>query len=56
MPPMKPAPGWLESAADFDMVAAREVELLVVEPPRHVDVHAADAVLVVRRRGPPSWG
>ena len=30
------------------MVAAREVELLVVEPPRHVHVHAADAVLVVR--------
>jgi hypothetical protein len=35
-------------AADLDVVAAREVELLVVEPPGHVDVHTADAVLVVR--------
>ena len=32
------------------MVAAREVELAVVEPPRHVDVHAARAVVVVRRQ------
>ena len=30
------------------MVAAGKIELLVVDPPRHVDVVAADAVLVVR--------
>src|SRR4029078_13052723 len=35
-------------AADFDMVAAREIELLVVPPPRHEQVHAAGAILVVR--------
>ena len=35
------------AAAELDVVAAREVELPVVEPPRHVQVHAADAVLVV---------
>ena len=33
---------------DFDVIPAREVELLVIEPPGHVHVHAADAVLVVR--------
>src|SRR5690606_36457166 len=33
---------------DLDVVAAREVELGVVQPPGHVDVGAADAVLVVR--------
>ena len=36
------------AAAELDVIAAREIELLVVEPPRHVEVHAADAVLVVR--------
>ena len=40
--------GHAAAAADLDVVAAREVELLVVEPPRHVEVRAADAVLVVR--------
>ena len=30
------------------MVAAREIELRVVQPPRHVQVHPADAVLVMR--------
>ena len=37
-------------APELDVVAAREVELPVVEPPRHVDVHAPDAVVVVRRQ------
>jgi len=32
------------------VVAAREVEGPVVEPPRDVHVHAADAVVVVRRQ------
>ena len=32
----------------LDVVAAREIELLVVQPPRHVEVRAAGAVLVVR--------
>ena len=36
------------AAVHFYMVTAREVELLVVEPPGHVHVHAADAVFVVR--------
>src|SRR5205814_6298950 len=38
----------VESAANLDMVATREIELLVVNPPRHVDVVSPDAVLVVR--------
>src|SRR5439155_24706860 len=38
----------IEPATDLDVVAAREVELLVVEPPGHVEVHAADTILVVR--------
>src|SRR2546422_1817359 len=32
----------------FRSVAAREVELLLLEPPRHVQMHAAHAVVVVR--------
>ena len=36
------------AAAELDMVAAREIELLVIDPPGHVQMHAADAVLVVR--------
>ena len=44
----RPEPRHVASAAGLDVVAAREVELPVVEPPRHVDVHAARAVLVVR--------
>src|SRR5439155_12578347 len=36
------------SAADLDVIPARKIELRVVEPPRHVEMHAADAVLVVR--------
>src|SRR5947208_606914 len=35
-------------APDLDVVAAREVELLVLEPPRHVQMHPAHAVVVVR--------
>src|SRR5688572_33036770 len=31
----------------LDVVSARKIELLVVEPPRHVDVHSACAILVV---------
>src|SRR5690606_8168135 len=39
----------VEAATDLDVIAAREVERAVVEPPWHVDVAAAGAVLVVRR-------
>ena len=35
-------------AARLDVIAARKIELLVVEPPRRVQVHPAGAVLVVR--------
>src|SRR3954468_23226440 len=35
------------AAANLDVIAAGEVERLVIDPPRHVEVHAADAVLVV---------
>src|SRR5207244_9471499 len=38
----------MAAAADLDVIAAREIELGVVEPPRHVEMHTADAVLVVR--------
>ena len=41
-------PGLTGAAIHLDVIAAREVELLVVEPPRHVDVHSADTVVVVR--------
>ena len=36
------------AAAEFDVIPAREIERLVVQPPRHVEVRAAGAVLVVR--------
>src|SRR4029079_14646196 len=39
----RPAP-----AAGVDVIAAGKIELSVVEPPRDVYVHPADAVLVVR--------
>src|SRR5262249_5185488 len=40
-----------QSAADLDVIAARELLVLFVElPPGHVDVHAADAVGVVARQ------
>src|SRR5262245_52711117 len=34
------------SAADLDVIAAGEIELLVVEPPRHVQVGTTDTVFV----------
>src|SRR5206468_590261 len=41
-------PRQFESAADFDMVPAWEMlRLIVVEPPGHIHVHAADAVAIV---------
>src|SRR5439155_1981975 len=44
----EPGSGHVLAAADLDVVPAREIELLVVEPPRHVEVRAPGAVLVVR--------
>ena len=45
----------VESAADLDVITAREILLLVVEqPPRHVDVHAADAVANCAAAGRPA--
>ena len=38
------------AAPHLDVVAAREVELLVVEPPRHVDVHPAHTVVIMGNR------
>src|SRR5258708_14628079 len=38
----------MAAPADFDGVAAREIELLVIHPPRHVQVHAPDALLAVQ--------
>src|SRR5204862_756092 len=38
------------AAADLDVVAPGKIERLVARPPRHVEVHAAGSVLVVR------WG
>ena len=48
---MRVAQLWhVEAAADFDVVPAREVFLLVIhQPPRNVYVHAADAVAIVPR-------
>src|SRR6266850_2908666 len=40
--------GHVESAAELDVVAARKIVLAVELPPRHVHVHSADAVVVVR--------
>src|SRR5713226_3485329 len=41
-------PRQAETAADLYVVAAREILILfVVQPPRHVDVHAADSVRVM---------
>src|SRR5215475_714184 len=36
------------STPELDVVSAREVELLVIQPPWHVKMHTAYAVLVVR--------
>src|SRR5690349_20737549 len=35
-------------AAQLYVVAARKIELRIVEPPRHVQVHATNAVFIVR--------
>ena len=40
--------GAAPAAAELDVVAAWKIELPVVEPPRTVQVHPADAILVVR--------
>src|SRR5207237_7928220 len=45
--PKETSAGHVTAAADFDVVATGAIQLLVVEPPRHVKMHAADAVLVV---------
>src|SRR3989449_8656030 len=47
-PAHEPGRRLLAPAPHLDVVAAREVELCVVEPPRHVEVHPTHAVLVVR--------
>src|SRR5439155_1414103 len=40
-----------ESAADLDVIASREIFLLLIEqPPGHVDMHAADAVRIMPRQ------
>jgi hypothetical protein len=44
-----PPPGHGASAPELDVVAAQEVVLAVKFPPGHIDVHAADAVVIVRR-------
>src|SRR6266542_4104323 len=36
------------AAPHLDVIAAREVELLVVQPPRHVDVHSSHTVVIMR--------
>src|SRR5262245_5522736 len=45
--------GHLPSAAEFDVITAREIhfagELLLVKPPRRVQVHARRTIFVVRR-------
>ena len=40
--------GRVQATSDLDVISAREVELPVVDPPRHVDVISPDPVLVVR--------
>ena len=42
--------GHVAAAPGLEVIAAGEVELPTVEPPRHVDVHAARPVLVERRQ------
>jgi hypothetical protein len=48
-PAHEPRSGLANSAADFDVIPPGEIELAVVEPPRHVDVHATGAVFIVSR-------
>jgi hypothetical protein len=40
--------GLREAPPNLDVIPTWEIQLLVVEPPRHVDVPAADAILVMR--------
>src|SRR5262245_37899068 len=35
------------STAELDVIAARKVQFLVVQPPRHVEMHPADAIFVM---------
>src|SRR3989442_6435149 len=54
--PAHEAGGWLIAPAPYlDVVAAGEIELRVVEPPGHVEVHPAHAVLVVRHAVGEAW-
>src|SRR5439155_999506 len=45
----EPIAGHAEAAAQLDVIAARKAQRLVVTPPRHVQMHAADAIGVVPR-------
>src|SRR5258708_3239571 len=48
--------GHSKAAADFDVIAAREIFVLrIPKPPRNVDVHAAHAVGIVTRQAFQSW-
>src|SRR5262249_44660329 len=40
--------GGATSTTQLDVVSAREVELLVIQPPWHVEMHTANTVFVVR--------
>ena len=40
--------GHMASSAKLDVIAARKIVLVICSPPRHVHVHAADAVMIVR--------
>src|SRR6185312_4882894 len=40
--PAEPIKGLTESAAELDMISPGEIQLLIVQPPRSVDMHAAD--------------
>ncbi len=41
--------GHLSSAAEFDVIAARKIIFAVEFPPRHIHVHSADTVMIMRR-------
>jgi hypothetical protein len=41
--------GHVASPAELDVIATRKIVLAVEPPPRHVHVHAADTVMIVRR-------
>ena len=47
--PVKPAHTWhVASPAELDVIATRKIVLAVALPPRHIHVHAADAIIIVR--------